>query len=322
MITKRKNKLLSSKELAQAAFQIIKENNVGPDIAVNALNATLEKKYGITIPSNLKRNTLARLTKMKNIFINEKCKNKKLKKMSKINKKRLKEQILTNQPKQIADFQLTPQKPISLDQIIDRYIIRYERESIPLDNKPYGPGIAPLPGSQPAGGVAATLEESNFINLNKLLKFLIEQEETDNIENTPANPDISGMFGNAESGAEDMSIENEMIKDDDAEISSNEATKSDEPIINTPQINLNEFARSIARLINNYDALLNPRTIILNRVEAYLARNYNDLTAKHFIQIMENNYNLNVTNVEYPEYSNTFPVIYGVGAYPGGVTGG
>ena len=71
------------------------------------------------------------------------------------------------------------------------------------------------------------------------------------------------------------------------------------PVINTPKINLNDFTRSMARLINNYDALLNPKSIILNRAEAYIKSNYDERTAKMFMQIMERNYGLHPTNTEY-----------------------
>jgi len=91
---------------------------------------------------------------------------------------------------------------------------------------------------------------------------------------------------------------------------------------NTPKINLNDFCRSVARLINNYDALLNPRTIIVNRIEAYIANNYDERTAKHFMQIMERNYGLHPTEVEYGNERNEFPTPVAGSALLGGGGGG
>ena len=87
------------------------------------------------------------------------------------------------------------------------------------------------------------------------------------------------------------------------------------PVVNTPKFNLNEFSRSVARMINNYDALLNPRSIIMNRVEAYIQSNYDERTAKMFIQIMERNYGLHTTNTEYgASGGGEFPTPYAANA--------
>ena len=236
----------------------------------------------------------------------------------------LSEQNLPDQPQQMADFQAPPQKPISLDQVVDRYIVRYERESIPLEGKPNGPGIAPLPGSQPAGGSQTSLEETK--GLEGVLQFLLSEqaapedeppaEDAASEEAPPGGDDMGGGLGDAPDLGGDEG--GGMMDEPGGEPAPEEST----PVVNTPQINLNEFARSIARLVNNYDALLNPRTIILNRVEAYLRSNYNETTAKYFMQIMERNYGLHVTSIEYPEDKNTFPTVYGVGAFAGGAGGG
>jgi hypothetical protein len=65
-----------------------------------------------------------------------------LKQNNKNNLKRrsLKEAMLAEQvtepiPQSSADFTPPNSKPVSLDQIVDRYIVRYERESIPLEGQ-------------------------------------------------------------------------------------------------------------------------------------------------------------------------------------------
>lgn len=220
----------------------------------------------------------------------------------------------TTQPQQMADFEAPSQKPVSLDQVVDRYIVRYERESIPLTGEP-GPG--PAPGSQPAGGAPNTLEE-DVAALGNLMAFLLtEQAPPPEEEPLPAD-DAAVDFGGGDPGADaagGLDIGGGGGEDlDGAEGMEDEvgggAPPGGPPVVNTPKINLNDFSRSIARMVNNFDALLNPKTVIINRVEAYLKSNYNERTAKQFMQIMERNYGINVTSVEYPEDNNDFPTPY------------
>lgn len=182
----------------------------------------------------------------------------------------LKEQMpQTEYPQQMADFAPIPQKNVSLDQVIDKYIVRYERESMPQSNSP-GPG--PTDASAPS---PETLEERQ---LRGLMNILFEQDAP------PPPPDDGG--GDLGGGGGDDSG------------GSGKAPEGP-PVVNTPKINLNDFTRSMARLINNYDALLNPKSIILNRAEAYIKSNYDERTAKMFMQIMERNYGVHPTNTEY-----------------------
>jgi hypothetical protein len=184
----------------------------------------------------------------------------------------LKEQMpQAEYPQQMADFAPIPQKNVSLDQVVDKYIVRYERESIPQTGAP-GPG--PTDASAPS---PETLEERQ---LRGLMNILFEQDAPP--------PDDGGGGGGLGGGDEGGG--------------SGKAPEGP-PVINTPKINLNDFSRSLARLINNYDALLNPKSIILNRAEAYIKSNYDERTAKMFMQIMERNYGLHATNTEYSSTS-------------------
>lgn len=226
----------------------------------------------------------------------------------------LSEQAPEDPPQQMSDFQAPPQKPVSLDQVVDRYIVRYERESIPLEGQP-GPG--PAPGSQPAGGAPNTLEED--VELSALLSFLLLEQAPPappEEEEPPADPagDPSAPGGADDLGGGGLELGGgggDLGAGDDPGADAGGAPPPNAPpVVNTPKINLNDFSRSVARMVNNFDALLNPKTIILNRVEAYLKSNYDERTAKHFMQIMERNYGLNVTSVEYPEDNNEFPTPY------------
>lgn len=213
-------------------------------------------------------------------------------------------------PQQMADFMPPPSKPVSLDQVVDRYIVRYERESIPLEGEP-GPG--PAPGAAPAGDPNLTMEG--------LLEYLLSEQAPPADDDAPpgddaAPPDDTGGGGDLDLGGGGGP--------DDTVGGGGGGTGAPEgpPVVNTPKINLNDFARSVARLVNNFNALLNPQTIILNRVEAYIASNYDERTAKQFMQIMERNYGVHPTDTEYPEKGSEFPTPYSGEATLGGGGGG
>lgn len=284
-------------------------------------------KNHVSIPFSLKQKACEiadeKLTMMDELETLNEIKKARIGSTMKKNKLKLSEQAAQDNPQQMADFQAPPQKPVSLDQVVDRYIVRYERESIPLEGQPNGPGVGPLPGSQPAGGSPSSMEES-IMPLKGLLSFLLHEqvtpaEEEPPGEDTAPTDDASGSMDMPDGGDDPLGGGAGGL---DEPMGDSPPPEGASPVVNTPQINLNEFSRSIARMVNNYDALLNPRTIILNRVEAYLKSNYNEGTAKHFMQIMERNYGLHVTSIEYPEDKNEFPTVYGVGAFAGGAGGG
>lgn len=224
----------------------------------------------------------------------------------------LKEQMpQTQYPQQMADFAPIPQKNVSLDQVIDRYIVRYERESIPQTGLP-GPGPTPAatPPPETLAQQPATLEERQLRTLKALL---FEQDPAGGAEEPPAEePPADDAGGGGDAGAGDTG-------------GGGGTAPEGPPVVNTPKINLNDFTRSVARLINNYDALLNPRSIILNRVEEYIKTNYDERTSKMFIQIMERNYGLHPTNTEYTSTAGggEFPTPYSFNAGgEGGQLGG
>ncbi len=86
-----------------------------------------------------------------------------------------------------------------------------------------------------------------------------------------------------------------------------------------PRINLQTFARSLARLINNYEALLSPKSVILNRARAYIEKNYNPNTAKELMTLLDISYNL---TPEPKERQDEHPVPLATGAAASGLSGG
>jgi predicted transcriptional regulator len=90
-------------------------------------------------------------------------------------------------------------------------------------------------------------------------------------------------------------------------------THNQKAVINTPQINLQEFSKNIARMINNFDTLLNPKQILLNRVENYIMTNYDQRTAQELMDMLAQNYNLSTSEREQEDKENN-PTSYSVGA--------
>lgn len=166
------------------------------------------------------------------------------------------------------------QKDFSLDQVVDRYLIRYEKESIPTSDtyqdELYGESY------------------KSVIDRTLMLEAPGDEEPLDAGEPPPGGEEMEG-------GEEEGS------------------TTPEKPIITTPRINLQDFARSAARLVNNYDVLLNPREIILNRIEQYMIANYDARTAKELMDILETNYSLSTVERE-EETQEDFPTPYAAGA--------
>ena len=203
----------------------------------------------------------------------------------------LKEDVPPPVPQSSQDFApVAPPKNISLDQSIDRYFVRYEKESTPTNE----------------------MQEALAIK-NK--SFLLEQlgpdeeEEPAPEEDAPAD-DAGGDLGGGDLG--DLG--------GDAPADPAAPAAGGQPVVATPKINLNDFARSVARLANNFQALLDPKSTIINRAEAYITNNYDQRTAQELMQILEVNYSLTPTDVENTATpgESEFPQPYAAGAFGGG----
>lgn len=187
--------------------------------------------------------------------------------VKKLLEKLLKEAQPINRPESMADFAPTEQKPVSLDQAVDKYLIQYERESIP------------------------TSEVYESSNLNNLMGFLLEQEEEPVEEGEDEEEGELELPG----GDEDLGLDlggDEAGGDVDTPADGDEETDSPQPVIATPKINLQDFTRNLARLVNNSQALIDFQTLILNRAESYIKNNYDERTAKEMMGILENQWDL------------------------------
>lgn len=113
---------------------------------------------------------------------------------------------------------------VSLDQIVDKLLVQYERESSPVAQR-----------------------------LSELKKFIFEEEDlgTD-LDSQPAQ-DIP---------------------------------------IPPAKINIASFASMVARLVENRDTLLDPKTVIAARAVLFVRKHYNDTVANEFLSILESQYKL------------------------------
>lgn len=166
----------------------------------------------------------------------------------------------------VSPRQTIQPQDISLDQKVDKYLIQYEREAIKKSEMFNGLGQTPRASAPLA---IAQLQEGT-----SLFALLFEQEE----EGADAGMDMGG--GDDAAGADTGGEGGE-----------------EEPRIPEPQLNIQRFAANLARLVNNYDVMLDPKTVILNRAYAYLLKNYNEQTAIEFMVNMKKYYQLTPNNI-------------------------
>lgn len=168
-------------------------------------------------------------------------------------RKLLFEQVAPPQPQQderMGDFAPQVYANNSLDQKVDRYLIRYEKESIPT----------------------ASVYES----------VLWEQELDFGDEEPEEGTDEGG-----EGDMPDLDLGGEGASD-----SGGDSTGDSGPVMRTPRIDINNFAAGVARLVENFESLLDPRTTIMNRARTYLLNNYNEAVANQLMEILQANFGL------------------------------
>lgn len=174
---------------------------------------------------------------------------------------------------------------ISLDQKVDKYIMQYERESSPSAANKFINRDKPIPN----------IPESSKLNkINSLQKFLFEADE-------PGGMDLGGGgMDDAGGGLGDIG-------------GSGDSEKKFEPPVPTPspKLNLNNFASRIATLVQNYDSLIDPRTVILNRVQAYMNQNYSKQMSEELMIKLKRDFGL---SSEPKEIKSMGPTSIGAGA--------
>lgn len=203
-----------------------------------------------------------------------------LKKRTKAKAKGLLERLLFEAESAVASSETDPVvlQDVSLDQKVDKYLVRYEREAIPTSND-YGVEVQSQiqqkgAGQGPQGGFLPVIESKG------LLANLLFEAPGDPMEDPMADPMAAPA---ADPMADPMA---------DPAAASAPAAPATPPVVDTPKMNMNSYTRAVARLINNYEALLNPRTTILNRAKEYIRVNYDEATATLFEETMSQQYDI------------------------------
>jgi len=164
------------------------------------------------------------------------------------------------------------EKDASVDQKIDSYLLQYEKESVPLDSQDEDK-LDPK-ARQQAAEQPVPLSERRF-KRNNLYRILFEQDEA-------GGGADAGAGGGADAGGGDAGGSGGETPEPGAEA----------PVAPVPKINIRKFAEGIARLVNNYQTLVDPKTIILNRAMYYIAKNYSPRLAKELMSILERDFDL------------------------------
>lgn len=190
----------------------------------------------------------------------------------------LKESQPIERPEAMQDFAAVAEKPFSLDQAIDKYLVQYEREAIP------------------------TSEMFEHARVDGLVDFLFEQEEEDlgDEGDEGGELDLGGgedldLGGGADLGGDEGLGD---LGGDEPPAEGEGEDTGEQPVVNTPKINLQDFTRSVARLVNNLPSLIDMNTLILNRAEKYIQSNYDERTAREMMEILDTSYDLRPTENE------------------------
>jgi hypothetical protein len=176
----------------------------------------------------------------------------------------------------VTPAQTTQPMDISLDQKVDRFLIQYERESVPSAEM-YGNDAGLNQGitAKAQSPMVGTFAEGRKIKTRKgLSRLLFEADEDPAGDLDTGDAGIGDLGGGGDTG------------------DSGGGDSAPEVKVASPVINLDSFSERVARLINNNEALLDPRTVILNRTYVYLAKNYDERVANEMLVLMETKFNI------------------------------
>jgi hypothetical protein len=149
------------------------------------------------------------------------------------------------------------EKEASVDLKIDRYLMQYEKEAVPLEDQEKE--------KAPPNKLSPLTERKR-----NLYSILFEQD-------APA-ADAGGDDAGGDAGGGGGGETPEPC--------------AEAPVAPVPDINIRRFAEGIARLVNNYQTLIDPKTIILNRAMYYISKNYSPRLAKEMMSILERDFDL------------------------------
>ncbi len=196
---------------------------------------------------------------------------------------------------------------ISLDEKVDRLIMQYERESSPSKADKFMTNSKPIPN----------ISDSRILRKKSFQSLIFEADDLD----LGGSGDMGG--GMDSSGGPDLGGGGL------GDIGGGDSDKSFEPPVPvpSPKLNLNNFAGRVATLIQNYDSLIDPRSVMLNRIQLYIKQNYSEKMSNELMIKLQRDYGL-TANMKQPEMQGPTSIGAGVGdlsANPssgGSLTGG
>ena len=144
---------------------------------------------------------------------------------------------------------------------------------------------------------------------NRNLKYLVEQEEEE-----PLDDFDTDTGGETETPAEEEAPEEAPDPEGSEKITVDEPGEE-----RIPDLDTDAFAARTVRLIVNYKSLLRVEEAIGNRVKHFLDVNYGDKFVQRYIEILENQYGITLS--EFEDQRKTEDEEFAVGAFAGG-TGG
>lgn len=180
---------------------------------------------------------------------------------------------------------------LSMDMKVDSYFLKYEKASLP-SQQTYA-----VPGS----------DAGMMFEFRTFAKRLLEAEGDDPMAGGDMGGDAGGdMGGGGPEGGD----------------AGGAPQAPAQPQVENPRFNVRNFAQSVARLVLNYEGLLDPRTTILNRARYFVEKNYDAGVARQMMDILETQFNLSPRSGEDPNDGIPAPIAGGAWTGVGGGGGG
>jgi hypothetical protein len=118
---------------------------------------------------------------------------------------------------------------------------------------------------------------------------------------------IDSYFSDYESEAKELKAEGTdfrrltrrfLLEADDESKKDKKDSEDDNKKLSIEDIDLESFATSVVRLIDNYDSLLEIKSTIAKRATNFLLKNYDSLAAKEFKEILSDQFDIFVDHPE------------------------
>lgn len=162
-------------------------------------------------------------------------------------------------------------------------------------------------------------EESPEDSLDNQLDSFFIKFEKDAIDSTKSESKLFKALGLIEAKDDEEEDNDDEETDDDVTHrgETDDSAKAVTPP--TPDMNIDVFTNKIARLINNYDSLLDVPGAIRDRAIEYLEQNYSPDVAQQFLELLDSHHDISFNDDDYPEQG---PPAFGAQGEGGGSGGG